>query len=446
MTLKPLYIPKAKKYTGLQVFCRECKTTVYDVCRKTGKSIHYCRYGDRHLFKIFVYIPGTTIRKTKDLKTRSLEAAVQETIEFRRQIRESHSTVGMEDKIAEELYRQSPNRLPTLIEAMMQYIRCISNDPELVPPFRRKIRTKSYILDVEHYFIQFLVSLKINGYDINPLQINEVNDVHIAKFYEYLLDTLKLSPSTYNKHLSTFTSLYEYFIHTVGHQIRNPFKDIPHKHAYINIETITKGEYQKILEIVQKPELGKTILGSGEPKDYYKPWLKDAIELGLETGRRNEELALMKWNDIFKNEKGELVYIRVPDYKVNRLQDKEGTNTKFIYVPVTQTLKELLIRIGYNKYKESDKYIIAPEELLTRNTVKFIMGRSFSHYYKQLKTGKNISFKSLRKTYISQLAAAIGVDNARIITKHSGVPVMEQHYLDKKVIAMTAKKFKMFSK
>ena len=38
----------------------------------------------------------------------------------------------------------------------------------------------------------------------------------------------------------------------------------------------------------------------------------------------------------------------------------------------------------------------------------------------------------------------MGIDNARLITKHSGTQVMEEHYVDKKVIAHTAKNFKMF--
>jgi hypothetical protein len=98
----------------------------------------------------------------------------------------------------------------------------------------------------------------------------------------------------------------------------------------------------------------------------------------------------------------------------------------------------------YEKYKGSDKYILAPEEIMKRETINKFMTHAFPHYFKQLDTGRNLSYKSLRKTYISRLSAFMGIDNARLITKHSGTQVMEEHYIDKKVIVHTAKNFKIF--
>lgn len=110
-------------------------------------------------------------------------------------------------------------------------------------------------------------------------------------------------------------------------------------------------------------------------------------------------------------------------------------------MPVTESLKKVLVRLGLNRCKEG--YILAHDETIKRENLKNLITRGFTHYYKQLKTGKeNITFKSLRRTYISKLAASIGVENARSITKHSSLETMEQSYFDPTVIALMAKNFK----
>jgi hypothetical protein len=152
----------------------------------------------------------------------------------------------------------------------------------------------------------------------------------------------------------------------------------------------------------------------------------------------------MKWNNIHEDDQGNLLYIQAIDFKVSRQKGLEGNNQKPIYVPITDELKDLLFRMGYEIYKGSDKYILAPEESMQRDTIGKFMTHSFPHFFKLLGTGRNLSYKCLRKTYISRLSAFMGIDNARLITKHSGTQVMENHYVDKKVIAHTAKNFKMF--
>ena len=43
----------------------------------------------------------------------------------------------------------------------------------------------------------------------------------------------------------------------------------------------------------------------------------------------------------------------------------------------------------------------------------------------------------MRKFYISKLVSYIGLDNARLVTGHSGVEVMNHHYIDKRTIALS---------
>lgn len=444
----PLYIPPNKRVKGLVVYCYLCKTNITSgICKTTGKSIKQCSNGDKHVFKVYVSVPGTkNERRTKKLETRDINEAMKQAIDFEKEVKENiyqrGASIGINERKIEKSVKQ---KIPdNILNAMARYIGFLYNDSEIVPAFKKEIRSKKHVEDVERNFKYFVVSLRENGYDLNKLSLDEVNDQVIGKFDNYILNELMLSNSSYNRAMTELASLYNYYINE-GLITKNPFKSIPRKHVNPNIETITEDEYMSLLEIIQKPELGKSKLSNGVIKNMYKPWMKDAVEFGLLTGRRNEEIVQMKWNNI-EDEKGDMLDIRAIDFKVSRQKGLEGNNLKPIYVPITDELKDLLFRMGYEKYKGSDKYILAPEETMKRETVNKFMSHAFPHYYKQLLTGRDLSFKCLRKTYISNLSGFLGIDNARLITKHSGTQVMEEHYVDKKVIVHTARNFKMFGK
>ncbi len=55
------------------------------------------------------------------------------------------------------------------------------------------------------------------------------------------------------------------------------------------IETITKMEYDDLLVIIDK-DRAVQVLSTGEKKYHFYPWLKYAIQLGLLTGRRRDEI------------------------------------------------------------------------------------------------------------------------------------------------------------
>ena len=151
------------------------------------------------------------------------------------------------------------------------------------------------------------------------------------------------------------------------------------------------------------------------------------------------------YENLFKDENGEFSYISVQDFKVNRQKGTEKDNLKYIYVPVTKELEDLLYQMGYEKYKNSDKYILAPEETMRRNTIKLFLSRSFSHYYGLLATGKKLTYGVLRKTYITKLTLLLGIEDAKLITRHSNIKVMDQNYLNKPLISRTGKALSMLA-
>ena len=71
------------------------------------------------------------------------------------------------------------------------------------------------------------------------------------------------------------------------------------------------------------------------------------------------------------------------------------------------------------------------------------MSRSFTHFAKLVAPSEKISFKSLRKTYITKLQIYSG-GRAKESTGHSGNEVIEKHYVDQELVAFSVKNFEVF--
>ena len=186
------------------------------------------------------------------------------------------------------------------------------------------------------------------------------------------------------------------------------------------------------------------MLSTGENKYHYFPWLKFAIQLGLLTGRRRDEIINFKYSDIKCGSDGEMLLLESEDQKVNKAKGNFSEESKkLIYIPLTGTLKKLIIENGYEQYKGTASYLLAPEKTSNRETLKNQMSKGFSHFYKLLETDRQLTFKCLRKTYITHLALSLGL-NARVVTRHSGDDVLIKHYLDEKVLSKVAENFEVF--
>ncbi len=102
--------------------------------------------------------------------------------------------------------------------------------------------------------------------------------------------------------------------------------------------------------------------------------------------------------------------------------------------------------MGFSSQKGTDNFILAPEINISRKRVMSdILSRGFSHYYDQLNTGRKLTFKCLRKTYITNLQIYMRGGDIKSITGHAeGSNVIETNYIDKKEIAKAGKNFSVF--
>jgi len=103
-----------------------------------------------------------------------------------------------------------------------------------------------------------------------------------------------------------------------------------------------------------------------------------------------------------------------------------------------------LQRLGYDKYKNTERYIIAGDSDRKRDTLKEDMSKAFTHYYMLLGNEKELSFKNLRKTYIT-LVNNFTNGKGEVITGHSGQEIIMKNYQDQTVFNNVLENFRMIS-
>lgn len=438
--MKALCIPPSKQYPGLSVYCNKCKANITSQCKQNQKPISKCSDPDKHKFKFTFHIPSTTNdRITRILNTRNLDKAIQEAIIIKNEFRLlTHDELK---NAKTETIKASPK---LLLDAQARYLGYMSGDSEIVSHFFHRERSKEYLSDIERGFDCFNKSLEAQNTAASLLPLRSINARIIGNFCRHMEDK-GLTNRTFNKYLGYLTGFFNWLIQVEGHQLTNYFQFVRRKPATVqDIATISIKEYFSLLELIDDKGLGIQVLSTGEVKNLWKPWLKNAVRLGLLTGRRAEELFHMKFSDIIEVD-GEPAFIKSEDIKVNNMFKRADGNKKYVFVPVNADLKELLLEFGYNKFRGQAIGLIANDDKMQTKTKCRFVWRAFAHYYKQLNTGRKITFKALRKTYITKLTKKVGIERARIITGHSGYGVMQGHYIEPTEVSSVAMDFSIFA-
>jgi hypothetical protein len=147
---------------------------------------------------------------------------------------------------------------------------------------------------------------------------------------------------------------------------------------------------------------------------------------------------VLKWADIVEKN-GQAPYLKVKNDKVNKIEDLEEPD-EWIYlpIPISRGCIELLKKLGIEKYKGSNEYILAPEKI-NRNAIKDILTRSFTHFYNLVNPEGNLKFHHLRKTNLTYKSVM-----DRYNTTHSNERVLVEHYEDRVIIARSLFGYKLF--
>lgn len=413
--MKPLVVPKKYQRTGLKVYCSKCNKQVATNCGLTKMKIDTCQYARSHKFKAVVYIPRTfSSRRTRLMMSTNVEEALIEMIDYREELKNASY------QPAQKYKAKKPTNL--LIELCQDFIDF--NEGVGVPEHLKRKRTQMHIKDITRGLLRLSTALKHNGYNLETLKIDKLGDEEVGMFHSYLLKDLKLGKATYNRHIKTINGFYKWLAKHKGLILDNPFARIELTKTYTVAKIVTNEEFKSLLKVICV-ENGLQV-GEAEKRNRYRVYLIDAFKLALETGCRREELALLKWNNIIELEEGVEV-IKIDNLKVNRIMTGEDTGEHIRHIPMTRSLKQLLITLGYNEKKGNDAYIIErPKNILTITFMESL-SRAFGHYIK-LVSDRELQFKDLRKTYITRLTQELG-SNAKIFTGHSNDEVLKGHYI-----------------
>lgn len=426
-----LTVPPSDNGLGLFLFCGNCNAQVSGSCKENNLPLAFCNHTDSLYYKVAIREKGErNKRKTKKLVAKTLPEAMIEASIFKLEVKEKKAKTAESPEGREKSYLEHP----VLLEgAMAKYSSFLRN--ENLPQHMHVQRSNDHLKDIDRALAFLEQSLLNAGYSLATFQVNDINDFVVGDIHS-ALKAKKFSGRTINKYMSAYYSFMKHYAqyhfpvtNYFSHGKREPINPMP--------QIISETEFEALIaSINQETDVRTyTMIIDGIKKKIrrrmFRPWLADAFRLCLETGRRREEVVRLKWNGIDEASGT----ITSEDYKANRIQRLSGDKKKYIDIPLTPTLKSLLKTLGYEQYAGTDKYILAPEISISRGRVMSdIMSRAFSHYYAKLNTGKSLTLKSLRKTYITTLYQKIG-PSARLITGHSSDAIMEGSYVNKKKIA-----------
>jgi integrase len=426
-----LKIPKQFSRYGIKVKCLKCKNQVTETCGMTQDKISSCSYKDKHRFNLIVCVPHSeNMRRSKIIQTKDFDTALVERIKFREELK----VRGYHKHIAGKADVKN-----TFEKLAMDYIDHLSG----VNTYTFLIRSYSedHIDDCSRVLSRFTICLKKQGYNTEILDVKDIGDNEVQAYHDYLINELKLGRASYNKHFAIMKAFINWLIRKKDLDIKNHFSHAVLHSEKKEINIITKIEFESLLQVLTY-ENG-FVNRKDKSRNCYKPWLKSAFKLAIETGLRREELILLKWSDLLEIENGSLVF-RINNLKVNRISSGENSGKYIKHIPVTKTLKHLLIELGLNEKKDTDDYII---ERPIGTDVNFLMASislGWSHFIK-LTTSRPIQFKDLRKTYISHLAQALGSsDKLRLFTGHTNHETLQAHYLSTAFLAGNLSDFSMF--
>lgn len=447
---KPIYIPPpSKRISGIHVQCRACNALADSgICNKTKKPINaQCPGRDSMCYKAIAHVSGTrNSRKTKILKALSYDEAIAEFLEFKNSLKESQTIDTTPEKIdidplSEQVVSKN-NRTHELAPLLARYVGFLHNDPQIVPSFRAKPRSKNHLGDAERCILRFITALKQNGRKIDLMCVDEITDEMIDEYLAYLTDDLEVGPAGYNRALTILTSFFTWLTEREGYRIINPFLGIQRKPGKQSVDTISAEQFLQLIEIMKKPELGIRTLSNGVKKNYHKPWGHQLVSLALYSGRRRSECTDIRWKDAVHID-NVLQHIIVADKKINRAKNLPPENWVYHYVPGTKELENLLEEMR-SATCDPEGYIVAPKEKMSRDSMARFISKSFAHYFSQLGYEKQLSFGCLRRTYFSALSGAVGMSNAQIISGHTQSSTLRKFYVSKKIVTETAKSFSVF--
>ena len=450
MSKKKLQVNPSKKIRGIRVvvFCNKCKRELpSSVCKKEKGDALLCPYSEtHHVFKYYLHLPGTKNKRVVKLLKgiKNIDEVHRLAMNHKQELRNGRMAQQGIPTIQLSNNTKQQSESPLLKNLLAQHLDFLSNFN--VPDHLKGERSKDYLDDIARGYKYLCQGLIKQGYDLDSLRISDLNDDTVGAVHNFLLKDRNFSNRSYSKYMQHYTTFLDYSIEQ-GYGNINYFKKVPRKTTHYTPEIISKEDFEKLLSRIS-PENGIQINpGQKKKRNMYFSWLAYALKISLETGRRRPEIANMRMSDIY-SEGGIPIFIKVADSKVNNIKNLKNSAKKYVYVPVSKGLNEL-IKSGYEEYQKNkiDCYIVAPE--ITEKREEKIcdsLSRGFAHFYTQIADNVEVKhFGCLRKTYLTGMSIHTS-GRAQVVSGHSEGAILNKHYIDPKAVAsvIAAQNFEVF--
>lgn len=385
-------ILKYKKFSGLHIVCKKCNRHI-EVSQTQYKGCNHPL--DRQKYKAILKANGG--RKTRDLKSLDYDEAIKELLEFKNELSNPFKLITPTPivEVKPEL----------LTECVMMYSDWLENID--VPKHQRVLRSKGYVKSTIRYVLNFTDFLQANKVNLNTFKIYDLSDAIVGKYYEHL-EPLCKSPSTHNHNVKAMKNFNSFLIDKKGYLIPNYFKDINLQYENANPISVNDNDFIKLLEAISDVD-SVHIFKTGERKNMYRPYTRDAIELVAFTGMRIEESMILKYSDIVLDSDGRIEHLIGTDLKFDRAHNwNNSKEPKKVLIPCTKELEALLIRLNYKENLGVDKYLIAGDEKILRKTIADQLSDSFTFFRNKAGISSKITLKNMRKTFLTKLHTKTG--------------------------------------
>ena len=404
---------KYKKFAGLHIVCKKCGRHIEVSQTPYNGCVHPL---ERQKYK--AVLKANRGRKTRDLTSLDYDEAIKEMLAFKDELSNPFKFITTEPK--------ADNKPELLTDCVMMYSDWLENID--VPKHQQVVRSKEYVKSTVRYvlnFTDFLIATKVS---LNKFKIYDLSDEIVGKYYEHL-EPLCKSPSTHNHNVKAMKNFNSYLIDKKGYLIPNYFKDINLQYENANPISVNDADFIKLLDAISDVDSVHTFK-TGERKNMYRPYTRDAIELVAFTGMRIEESMILKYSDIVLGDDGRIEHLIGTDLKFDRAHNwNNSKEPKKVLIPYTKELEALLIRLNYKENLGADKYLIAGDLNIKRKTIADQLSDSFTFFRNKAGIEHKFTLKCLRKSFLTKLHIKTGFLSSMGYQKSEKVTL--GNYIDK---------------
>lgn len=402
---------------GLRIYCNKCKglLTFHTINKRSDTIV--CKHppgAQRYKHIVCVRHGDEKKRLTRCFETRNLTEAIEFALKFK-----IHAKTQAKEKRKKEIVK------PVLLIDCLAWFLDFKQNVGVREHLKKELTSNTFNA-YKNNVSKWKEATEFAGEHFSSLRVDDISDANVGSTIEYLK---KWSPSIQRKAFGFYNQFFN-FLNENGYNITSPFKgiqvaEVSEKHA----RAMTLIEFN----IVKAAMENGTSNDKENSKIRHFDWLPDALTFNALTGRRREEFMNAKFSDIVLID-GQLLggYIKMIDYKYSRQNShKIAFQNRITKAPIYPELYDFLMKMGYEKHKHTDRYIIAGDETKQRDTMANNLTNGFAFYRKKAGLSSDVQLNGLRKKYITRMRNEFG-DNANFFTGHKSSRVDMKHYYDDK--------------